>query len=422
MKRILAILITLCLLSGQAWGATIDYYVRTDGNDTGCDGSAYVAYSSGVAPSCAKRTIYECLHEVVTDLHGVTANSATINIQPATYKETHNLLLSLSATHYPDWGGAHLHDGAEDKLWTIQGYGGQAVIDASEIATYQTYSGVLVSRIDYAVFRNITITNVNDTAKDCILLTLANNSLIEECILYHYMHAITCDRSGPSIIRRNTVIGGLILGASSGIKVQQTTLGTYDGTVVSSNVLISPGSDGGANWHFGVQSSGADGVKFYNNTIYGAYRIGIGLWNTATNCIVKDNISYGSTNYELLVTTESETGFSSSNNLYYRASGKPIYWGGTFSAVAGPADGTEYTVPEMLAATGHESGTITSDPLFVSASDFHLQPTSPALWKRATLGAPYDTDFDGLYFGHRGAPIGAYSQGNPRSRNTGSIR
>lgn len=55
MNRLVAVLLVVMAASANANAAT--YYVRTDGSDTLCNGSSSVAYSAGVAPSCAFASI-----------------------------------------------------------------------------------------------------------------------------------------------------------------------------------------------------------------------------------------------------------------------------------------------------------------------------------------------------------------------------
>lgn len=155
--------------------------------------------------------------------------------------------------------------------------------------------------------------------------------------------------------------------------------------------------------------------SFIGNTAYhvGAENsTGYSVMTRTSYWTIKNNILYdlsiGKTpraNIYFLAGVDMDT-VETDYNFHHMYSGDKAYRVGT----------SYYTVAQR------EAHGLSGDPLFISSTDFHLQPNSPALWKRAALGAPYDTDFDGLYFGHRGAPIGAYSQGNPRSRNTAGIK
>jgi hypothetical protein len=188
---------------GSASPAVIDYYVRIDGSDTNCNGLAYAADSVSVRPLCAKRTIYGSTQQIVSDLHEATTHSATINIQPnQTFNETHNLVLSVGNS-YPDIGDGtlHLHEGVMGKEWTIQGYGGEAIIDGTNIVTYQGYAGVIGSNLDYTILRNLKIINTNNPEKDDIFLSGAQNSLVEYVRSYYSDHGIDVYNSANSTVR-----------------------------------------------------------------------------------------------------------------------------------------------------------------------------------------------------------------------------
>lgn len=153
----------------------------------------------------------------------------------------------------------------------------------------------------------------------------------------------------------------------------------------------------------GTTTAGYGGIRFavgtgnvaYNNTLYNI--AGDGIRATADNATVITN------NLIHTVAKQSsakgsgvscDVGCTGANNLIYGAASADV----------------NFT---------HSNG-LTSNPIL--DSDLRPAANSPALWQRATLGSPYDTDYEGLWFGDRGAPIGARSQGLPRSRNTAGIR
>ena len=400
---LLMLILMVCADQGQA--AIIQYYVRLAGHDTNCNGLVDVDDSVGVRPNCAKLTIYGGITQVVTDLNGVTANSATINVQPGTYAETHNLILS-KGDHYPEIGDGtlNLHDGTSGKEWTIQGNGGVATIDATGIATYQTYGSVVVSGLDYTRLRYLKVINSNDATKNDFYLSAAEYGLIEYCQAYYYNHGIELSGSENSVVRYNYIEGSHDAGSSSGIKIGNTIT---DNTQVYYNVINLAGGTGG-NYHGGINISGADGAKVWNNTIYGSHKVGILVWTGATGVQLRNNLVFGSDTYELVVTTDSQGTFDSDYNLFYRASGKPIYWGGTFAAATGPADGTEYTVAEFAAAVSVDTHSVATDPKTVSTSDFNLLAGSPAI-NKGTILAGLVLDYAGNTVPKCGATdIGAY--------------
>ncbi len=401
---LLMLILMVCADQGQA--AIIQYYVRLAGHND-CNGLADVDYSVGVSPACAKLTIYGAVQQVALDLHGVTANSATINIQPGTYAETHNIILATGTNQYPELGDGntyHLHNGSVGKEWTIKGNGGYAVINAAGIGTYQSYQAVVVSNVDYTQFQYLSVTGAGADTIDDFLLSNAEYGLIEHCKSDYWQHGIQTTGSENSIIRYNYVKGSNALGTSSGIKVSNTVT---DNTQVYYNLVNLAGGTGG-NYHGGINISGADGAKVWNNTIYGSHKVGILVWTGATGVQLRNNLVFGSDTYELVVTTDSQGTFDSDYNLFYRASGKPIYWGGTFAAETGPASGTEYTVAEFAAAVSVDTHSVATDPKTVSTSDFNLLAGSPAI-NKGTILAGLVLDYAGNTVPKCGATdIGAY--------------
>jgi len=140
-----------------------------------------------------------------------------------------------------------------------------------------------------------------------------------------------------------------------------------------------------------------DNLKFDNNVFIAATGSGanpisaiqIPGSGTTTNVEVKNNII---TNFNSAISTGHSggkiTGVNIANNILYN-NGTKFSWAGT--------------VPSFS-----ESNTITSNPLFVSSSDFHLQSGSPAINAGVNVGLTSD------YVGNAivGTPdIGAYDSG-----------
>lgn len=162
----------------------------------------------------------------------------------------------------------------------------------------------------------------------------------------------------------------------------------------------------------GIILNGAAGIKIYNNTIYRnyptkGYFAGISLCSyggyTCVNTSIRNNIVSESDAYAIWVDspTLNLSGLVMSNNLYYHSTKTKTHY---FS------NNGSYTLAEYRSATGQESGSIFSNPLFVNIAngDFHLSGTSPAVDAGATL-SEVTIDLDG-YARPLGArhDIGAY--------------
>jgi hypothetical protein len=388
MRQIVLFLIFWLLCSANVYATIIDYYVDwSKADDTG----------NGLSWANAKKTIYGCIQQVVTDLDGQTSDSATINISGGTsgrtYAETHNLILS-KGTHYPDVGGGSLtlHDGASGKEWTIKGsseaaHSGQVTIDATGISTWQTYTAAIPTYLDYTQIQNVSILNGN-IGYDDIFFSGAEYGLVEDNILEDYgKHAINIDDSENSVVRRNSVKGANADGNSSGIKILND--GRSDTTKVYNNVVNVAGGTG-ASYHFGIQAYDAQDVEIYNNTIYGAHKIGVGLLGTsgngADNSIVKNNVISSSDNYEIFIDGNT-SGITSDYNCIYRSSGAIGYIGGTFTAGGGPTGGSEKTWAQWQ-TDGYDANGINTEPLAgwvdYANGDFRIRNSASNLYNAGT--------------------------------------
>ena len=138
-------------------------------------------------------------------------------------------------------------------------------------------------------------------------------------------------------------------------------------------------------------------INIINNTIIGgnsnAYRgVYISVDGTNDDFKVKNNIIYDF-NYAVRLDNRSGTidSLHLDNNIYYSCNTN-VYI----------QSGTSYT-------NYHNENYLTTNPLFVSTSDFHLQTGSPAEGNGLHIGSPYLYDYDGIPFLNPPS-IGAYEK------------
>jgi hypothetical protein len=139
---------------------------------------------------------------------------------------------------------------------------------------------------------------------------------------------------------------------------------------------------------YGIQLyPAADGVSVRHNTIVGSGRGGIILAGAAAHTVIANNIIAGNATTGISAFALTGAGNEVRKNLIY---GNPE---GAFGSTTG------------LTITGP---TIAEDPLFVSATDFHLQPGSPAIGA-AEAGDATATDLGDVPRGPGAlADLGAY--------------
>jgi len=171
-------------------------------------------------------------------------------------------------------------------------------------------------------------------------------------------------------------------------------------------------------------NSSADSIFFENNTCLNAG----GGWGmrersghiahfmtfendpaaSVTHLYVRNNI-FDSTRLFLLRmdngwTAAQKNGLSLSNNLYFQEEGTAIFW-----------QNATYTLDQFRtyqSATGKDAGSVTGDPLFFSATDFHLRQGSPGI--RGGAWTDLTRDFEGTPVSQdSGVQIGAFQAVRP---------
>ena len=204
---------------------------------------------------------------------------------------------------------------------------------------FNTVTGLLVEYCDlYA--------NDNGSSADNLQINHTTSAIVR----YNHFH----DGANSNIIFSGTnsygdVYGNLIEDGQNGINVHGTT-------------QVSP-------------------INIYNNTLYGVSQRPLRVFATGASTItMKNNIVWGTT-YDVVVESGVDTSkISLDNNIYKNTSGNPFTW-----------NGTEYaTLSLYQAASGQDSSSLSSDPLFTTAgSNFSLLSTSPAIDAGVELASTY---------------------------------
>lgn len=165
------------------------------------------------------------------------------------------------------------------------------------------------------------------------------------------------------------------------------------GNVVSYNIIHTPKS--GSSIGLFCYRPG-NNTAFYNNII-DSFASGIDLYNSANLYTFKNNIIYNSVNYHINDSSNNSSGIFSHNTYYPDGATKFHY------------HSTDYNLAGWKTASSQDASSVNSDPLFVSASDFHLQPTSPAI--NAGVDVGLTSDYEGSSVPecrNTGYDIGAY--------------
>lgn len=166
-----------------------------------------------------------------------------------------------------------------------------------------------------------------------------------------------------SVLSNVAVYGNMIYEAGYGIGVACEQGGTANNVEIYNNVVRNTGTQGIEITSYGGGQRNA--IKIYDNTVYANATGGINIASTAISGVeVYNNISASNGNYQLQVA--SEANIATFYNLLY--------------GTQGSYKGTHY---------------LTANPLFVSATDMHLQPSSPAIDTGTGTGAPL-SDYDGV--------------------------
>ena len=152
---------------------------------------------------------------------------------------------------------------------------------------------------------------------------------------------------------------------------------------IDGGILVESGTSGPVNnkiWNNVIYNCGATGTKI------GGLRYTIGT-GTLTGNEFKNNIvliTHGTPNDCLFVSANTgTTGLILSNNIYYSANSQLWYHNGNYTGLLSTWQGY-----------AGDANSLTSNPLFISASDFHLQLGSPAI--NAGVNWGQTRDYNGI--------------------------
>lgn len=198
----------------------------------------------------------------------------------------------------------------------------------------------------------------------------------------------------------------LIRNHSNAFQMYQGSGDVWEDVYIYSNIISGIGQVGssGSNtteWGTidGSNNVTYDNINIVNNTIYAGSTATVGnsglrftFKGTASNVTIRNNIIRGFAVYPVYIEGGTINNISIENNNYYEN-----FYGN--AAVFSGASVTGLT----------EQNNITTDPLWVSLTDFHLQAGSSAIGTGIYTGSPYLTDYDGITWLNPPS-IGAYEK------------
>jgi hypothetical protein len=175
--------------------------------------------------------------------------------------------------------------------------------------------------------------------------------LVEDVLIETYgNHAIWANKSKTSVIRRVKIrVPDIVLSDSRSSAIKIEDAGTANDTLVSFCSVLRGGQGPGDAWHFGLQAYGAPGVSFINNTVESTKTCGVGILAGSTGCIVKNNVVFGSEEYDLVVDGTSSI-IRAKNIFDAENAAKTAYVGGTFAAATGVSGGTVTSFADLMTA------------------------------------------------------------------------
>lgn len=163
-----------------------------------------------------------------------------------------------------------------------------------------------------------------------------------------------------------------------------------DGILYRNNIVVDCGE--GILLHLTGDYGTPTNCEFYNNTIIStsaSYPTGVRARSTTgTGHILKNNIFYSSyANFDFFH-CDGTVAITSDNNCFYNSTG-------TYEFVWNDGVPTNFATWQDSSHSNQDANSISSDPLFVSASDYHLQSGSGCIDTGANTGIADDYDSAG---------------------------
>jgi hypothetical protein len=193
--------------------------------------------------------------------------------------------------------------------------------------------------------------------------------------------------------------------------------GSFNAGTVSYNICKNPLDQFLDTYAQGVAAGQKSGLNIYNNTVYGTTNACINLVKTENTNIKNNNFwecgssSGMSQQYHVIYINDTE-GDDTNTTLGTLASdyNDVIISAGAKVGVYNSGESTSYTWANWKSVKSQDANSLTSDPLFVSSSDYHLQSGSPAI--NAGVDVGLTEDYRGMVVPQGAAPdIGAYEFG-----------
>jgi hypothetical protein len=260
------------------------------------------------------------------------------------------------------------------------------------------FNGIIVQGVTGVVISRNTINTTNSMGLRHILAGASDNvgGVIEYNNFYDCFGNMLVSNSDGTIIRYNHIHDGKGIGI--GISFDADDVQIYYNLIHDLPVVAS------GLWNGIDINNDSQNGRVYNNTVHTVWNNALVIDDATAACngwIFKNNIFDASdgTGTHLPLRTSGVT-YTSDNNVLYPFQDANLY--------VAEYNGTSYNLADYRTNSSQDAISLNSDPLFVSASDPHLQSTSPARAVGTNLSLKWDYTGAGL---PATPDIGAYQYG-----------
>jgi hypothetical protein len=283
------------------------------------------------------------------------------------------------------------------------------VTGATSGGTLESVNGALIAKLsDHTVFDGNTVSETRGYGLDCYdsdQVVMRNNTTIGA------ENGIWVEGSCPGYLIENNHVTG---SKGAGIQVANTVAGVSPNGIIQRNFLSDNQSGIVLSTHLADNTTVrynlitstktsttdgdikiflADNVKILNNTLVNGGGNGISFYSSGSdvpdNCLVENNSVYKPNGFALLVgfnMVKKGTGNIFDHNSYYKPVGNLVSWKAQDFGVGQFA--------QYQQTSQQDAHSLITDPLFLSISDYHLQPFSPLINVGVDLGLNFD--FSGI--------------------------